>query len=125
MINIEYKGNSYSFNINVLKGERSHYRIKEINVYLEVEDDKYVLSCSANVLGGLSYAIVQSSDLLTATIQIDIDSNYELQRSGLVFNYYVKSDGDFEKIDIDYNRLTVTDTNVSYVIDDYMWSPFV
>ena len=125
LINIEYKGNSYSFNINVLKGERSHYRIKEINVYLEVEDDKYVLSCSANVLGGLSYAIVQSSDLLTATIQIDIDSNYELQRSGLVFNYYVKNDGDFEKVEIDYSRLTVTDTNVSYVIDDYMWSPFV
>lgn len=125
LIKLNYKDKEYSFNINVLKGERSHYRIKEINVYLEVVNQKYELKCEANVLGGLDYSITTSSDYLTSTILINIDSNYELQRSGLAFNYYLKEDGEFIKQEIDYNRLTVSDTSVSYVIDDLMWSPFV
>lgn len=125
LIKLNYKDKEYSFNINVLKGERSHYRIKEINVYLEVVNQKYELKCEANVLGGLDYSITTSSDYLTSTILINIDSNYELQRSGLAFNYYLKEDGEFIKQEIDYNKLTVSDTSVSYVIDDLMWSPFV
>ncbi|MBQ7276392.1 MAG: hypothetical protein IJS58_03985 [Bacilli bacterium] len=125
LIKLNYKDKEYSFNINVLKGERSHYRIKEINVYLEVVNQKYELKCEANVLGGLDYSISTSSDYLTSTILINIDSNYELQRSGLAFNYYLKENGEFIKQEIDYNKLTVSDTSVSYVIDDLMWSPFV
>ena len=125
LIKLNYKNKEYSFNINVLKGERSHYRIKEINVYLEVVNQKYELKCEANVLGGLDYSITTSSDYLTSTILINIDSNYELQRSGLAFNYYLKENGEFIKQEIDYNKLTVSDTSVSYVIDDLMWSPFV